>query len=382
MIFHQLFCFQSDRIIMSIVELNEFNFERRGTQMCITIPGNVLVFFKTSTCKGCIHLQPVFEQLCQDPRILCCMLNVGNHKDVIRMSYKTLTPIRKVPHIIHYFNFKPKFVFKGCTTLRSLTNFIDKTTGTTRKELLIRELKKENAKLKEYVYELEMRPPYEAGPEYEKIKLHFDDMKNGKTSDLQEEKKEDSLVAHIVNIPNDDPQFYLWSNKSAGDPRRYQGEYYLPLLKDKIVEIVSSPILGFGNIYHPLNIQYHDNERYYSGKPVFVHNKIDSNDTKIFENKFEMLIAVDLNCDIHTDSLIQTRYLDETFDHEGITYKILKHPIPLYLIPYSLTGFRIVNPVGDKVNYITNNCNRDARGDMFVWTDGYRIINGVLGPSH
>lgn len=115
---------------MSIIQLSSQHFQVAGQRkktMHVAVPGNVLVFFKTQGCSGCGAMEPVFQQVARgDPRIQYCIVDISIHRDIIKMSHQSSTPIQKVPHLIFYSNSSPRAVFKGKKTIQGFKNFIDK----------------------------------------------------------------------------------------------------------------------------------------------------------------------------------------------------------------------------------------------------------------
>jgi hypothetical protein len=122
--------FEQSKITMSIVQLYPGNFKLVGRQrktMNITLPGNVLVFYKMQDCKGCRAVEPIFHQLASvEHKVQYAICDLTNARDIIAMSHQTKTQIQKVPHIILYCNHRPHARFRGDKNIPSLRSFIAK----------------------------------------------------------------------------------------------------------------------------------------------------------------------------------------------------------------------------------------------------------------
>ncbi len=96
---------------MSILTLSTTNFGLVGNQrkaLHLNVPGAVLVLFKMKTCPGCTKFMPTFQQLATESRgFRCAVVDVGDHKDVLRMAKQTVNPIAKVPDLRWYVNGTP-----------------------------------------------------------------------------------------------------------------------------------------------------------------------------------------------------------------------------------------------------------------------------------
>jgi len=93
----------------------------------ITVPGNVLVFFKMQRCPNCKEFEPVFARLsAKENRVTHAVLDVTDNRDVILSSRETNTPIAAVPVIILYINGRPHAKFSGTKNIPSIQNFITK----------------------------------------------------------------------------------------------------------------------------------------------------------------------------------------------------------------------------------------------------------------
>ena len=115
---------------MSIAQLYPGNFKLIGRQrktMNISLPGNVLVFYKMQECQGCQAVEPIFHQLANvEHRVKYAICDLTNARDVIAMSHQTKTQIQKVPHIILYINGRPHARFRGDKNVPMLRSFIAK----------------------------------------------------------------------------------------------------------------------------------------------------------------------------------------------------------------------------------------------------------------
>ena len=113
---------------MSIVQLYPGNFKLVGRQrktMNISLPGNVLVFYKMQDCRGCQAVEPIFQQLASiEPRVQYAICDLTNARDIIAMSHQTKTQIQKVPHMILYVGGSPHARFRGDKNIPSLRGFI------------------------------------------------------------------------------------------------------------------------------------------------------------------------------------------------------------------------------------------------------------------
>lgn len=100
---------------------------RNGRVLKISVPGNVLVFFKATVCPGCAEVEPIFSALAaKDHRVSYCMVNVDDYRDVILMARDTSTPIQTVPMLMLYCNQFPKARFTGAKNLPSIQSFLTK----------------------------------------------------------------------------------------------------------------------------------------------------------------------------------------------------------------------------------------------------------------
>jgi len=93
----------------------------------ISVPGNVLVFFKATVCPGCGEVEPIFGALAtKDHRVSYCVVNVDDYRDLIMMARETSTPIQAVPMLMLYCNQFPKARFTGAKNLPSIQSFLTK----------------------------------------------------------------------------------------------------------------------------------------------------------------------------------------------------------------------------------------------------------------
>lgn len=93
----------------------------------ISVPGNVLVFFKSTVCPGCNEVEPIFMALAaKDHRVSYCIVNLDDYRDLILMARETSTPIQAVPMLMLYCNQFPKAKFTGAKNLVSIQSFLTK----------------------------------------------------------------------------------------------------------------------------------------------------------------------------------------------------------------------------------------------------------------
>jgi thiol-disulfide isomerase/thioredoxin len=110
--------------------LSSENFVVMGSRqktLGISIPGNVLVFFKMQRCNNCAEFEPIFASLSKkENRVTHAILDVTDNRDVVISSRDTNTPIAAVPVIILYINGRPHAKFNGTKNIPSIQNFITK----------------------------------------------------------------------------------------------------------------------------------------------------------------------------------------------------------------------------------------------------------------
>lgn len=113
-----------------MMNLNSDNFVVLGTRtktLGITIPGNVLVFFKMSTCPNCASFEPIFVNLShQENRVTHAVIDVGQYRDVAMTSKNTSTPITAVPCLILYIEGRPHSRIPGAKNVAAVRDFITK----------------------------------------------------------------------------------------------------------------------------------------------------------------------------------------------------------------------------------------------------------------
>ena len=86
----------------------------KGDILCHSIPGFSLILFYSTKCIHCKTLIPIFKRLpgtiggCQFG-----MINVSTNKTCVRMSQRTIAPIKYVPYIILYIQGKPFMRYNG-----------------------------------------------------------------------------------------------------------------------------------------------------------------------------------------------------------------------------------------------------------------------------
>jgi hypothetical protein len=111
--------------------LTDQHFNLIGNQvktLGITLPGFVLVYFKTQACPNCTKFDPVFKQLSMvENKVSYAVADVyQNNKSIVSKSRATTTPISAVPMLILYINGRPHAKFSGTLNLASLRGFIEK----------------------------------------------------------------------------------------------------------------------------------------------------------------------------------------------------------------------------------------------------------------
>jgi len=113
-----------------MMNLNSEHFVVMGTRtktLGINIPGNILVFFKMSTCPNCAAFEPIFVQLShQENRVSFAVIDVGQYRDVALTSKNTSTPITAVPCLILYIDGRPHSRIPGAKNVNAARDFITK----------------------------------------------------------------------------------------------------------------------------------------------------------------------------------------------------------------------------------------------------------------
>jgi thiol-disulfide isomerase/thioredoxin len=113
-----------------MLNLNSDNFVVLGTRtktLGITVPGNVLVFFKMSTCPNCAAFEPIFVNLShQENRVTHAVIDVGQHRDVAMASKNTSTQITAVPCLVLYIDGRPHSRIAGSKNVAAVRDFITK----------------------------------------------------------------------------------------------------------------------------------------------------------------------------------------------------------------------------------------------------------------
>lgn len=113
-----------------MLTLTSDNFVVMGTRtktLGINIPGNVLVFFKMSTCPNCAAFEPIFVQLShQENRVSHAVIDVGQYRDVALTSKGTSTQITSVPCLILYIDGRPHSRIPGAKNVNAARDFITK----------------------------------------------------------------------------------------------------------------------------------------------------------------------------------------------------------------------------------------------------------------
>ena len=95
---------------------DDFNITKgtNGPILCNTLSGFSLILFYSTQCTHCNTLIPIFKKL--PGKIIGCqfgMVNISNHKDLIKRSKATILPITYVPLIILFVATKPYMIYKG-----------------------------------------------------------------------------------------------------------------------------------------------------------------------------------------------------------------------------------------------------------------------------
>lgn len=109
----------------SVVELNQNHFYVNGQNLCVNVPGVILIFFKSQGCQHCKQLEPIFLQFARsNSRISYGIIDLTYNKNVVNISRNTKTPIQTVPQLYLYFEGRPYARFKGNKNIQSLESFV------------------------------------------------------------------------------------------------------------------------------------------------------------------------------------------------------------------------------------------------------------------
>jgi thiol-disulfide isomerase/thioredoxin len=103
----------------------------KGDILCNFIPGISLIMFYSNSCENCKNLIPIFKQL--PGNISGCqfgLVNLSQNKNIIEMSFNTITPIEFVPYIVLFNDGKPFIRYTGPHNIKCLTQFIVEIAGT------------------------------------------------------------------------------------------------------------------------------------------------------------------------------------------------------------------------------------------------------------
>jgi thiol-disulfide isomerase/thioredoxin len=119
----------------NIYTLTSRNFQviegQTKNSLCVNVPNQILVFYKTSGCTYCKLLEPIVRQLAnEDKRITYGIVDFTNDKAIVKMSRETTTVIETVPQLILYSDGKPYAKFTGEKNLNSLKSFLTTTLNT------------------------------------------------------------------------------------------------------------------------------------------------------------------------------------------------------------------------------------------------------------
>lgn len=106
---------------------DDFNIAKgtNGPILCNTLSGFSLILFYSVQCKHCNSLIPVFKKL--PGSINGCqfgLVNINNHKELIKKSKNTILPITYVPLIILFISGKPYMIYKGPHDGNEIRRFI------------------------------------------------------------------------------------------------------------------------------------------------------------------------------------------------------------------------------------------------------------------
>ena len=107
---------------------DDFRLHKVGVKelvMGTPIQGLSMVVFYSHACRECAGFLPTFAQL---PRLIhgCqfAALNVSSHSNVLRMSERTIAPIREIPYIVLYYNGLPRYRYMAEYMIQPIKTFI------------------------------------------------------------------------------------------------------------------------------------------------------------------------------------------------------------------------------------------------------------------
>lgn len=96
-----------------------------GLLLCHNIRGVSMVTFYSKGCEKCIDFLPIFKQMPGSVvGVEFGLVNLDHYPGIIKMSERTITPIKYVPLIILYVNGRPFMKYNGARTLESMSRFI------------------------------------------------------------------------------------------------------------------------------------------------------------------------------------------------------------------------------------------------------------------
>lgn len=120
---------------MPIYNLTNQHFGLSGTHsktMNVSVPGYLLVLFKSEACPNCIRFKDIFMNLANinyGPQVNFGVLDIQNYGQVTQMSKSTSNPITYIPTLIFYSERRPVAKYKGTFDLPSVRKFITDAIG-------------------------------------------------------------------------------------------------------------------------------------------------------------------------------------------------------------------------------------------------------------
>lgn len=99
----------------------------KGPVICCTMKGIVFVMFHANpqVCQFCDLAKPEFMQLAQIiPGAKFGLCNLSQYPGLVQMSYKTITPLNKVPLFILFVNGRPFMNYEGQKQIKPFAEFM------------------------------------------------------------------------------------------------------------------------------------------------------------------------------------------------------------------------------------------------------------------
>lgn len=110
---------------MSVVVLSNDNFQNVRRILRLNLRGNYLVYFKIHRVPECESFDPIFRELvAKEKRINFATIDVGQYKDVVKISQDTNLPISGVPLLAIYLDGIPKSKFGANRNIDSMRSHI------------------------------------------------------------------------------------------------------------------------------------------------------------------------------------------------------------------------------------------------------------------